>query len=176
MVQGNQGGFIIINRKLIDWKWSDSPSALALWIHLLLLANWKTGYFHGETIQRGSLATSIDALAKETGLSPSTVKRHLNTFESDGQITRKASNRFTIITICKYNEYQDVEYLNQQMNQQMNHNRTNKQSNNNKKKYIKKKDILPEYMTNPEYGETNGNSTNMDNCKPEEIRQFIDSK
>ena len=165
-------GFISIDRRLLEWKYNDKPSAFALWVRLLLMANWKDGYFHGELIPRGSLATSIEALSMSSGLSPSTVKRCLKLFEEDGQITRKTTNRYTIINIVKYSEYQDAEYLNQQMNQQvnqqMNHNRINKQSNKYRKNI--KKDILPGYMT----GEFENDSTPiMDNSEYEELRKLL---
>lgn len=152
MRQENRNGFIVIARQLIDWRYAQFPCALALWIQLIMRANWKDGWFMGEPVPRGSLATSTASLAEQTGMCDSTVRRWLKKFEDDGQITRKATNRFTIINITNYRAFQDIpddrvneqmaeqvnkqmnEQVNNQMTEQVNHNRTKKQSNKETKK------------------------------------------
>lgn len=59
-------GFIVIQRKLLDWQWWDNTNGLGLWIHILVDANWKDGWFMGDRIPRGSFATSIKHLSEET--------------------------------------------------------------------------------------------------------------
>lgn len=154
MRQENRNGFIVIARQLLDWRFAQFPYAVALWVHLIMRANWKDGWFMGERIPRGSLATSTASLAEQTGVSESTVRRWLKKFENDGQITRQATNRFTIINITNYRAFQDIpddrvneqvtEQVNKQMNEQVNnqvteqvnHNRTKKQSNKETKKQV----------------------------------------
>jgi hypothetical protein len=102
------GGFINLYRKLLEWRFAQHPIAVALWIRLLLRANWQDGYFHGREIPRGSLAASAKTLAEETGISENTVRRWLKKFEENGEITTESTNKFTIITIPKYNEYQNA--------------------------------------------------------------------
>ena len=135
----NETGFIVLHRKLLEWKYRQFPCALALWVYLILRANWKPGYFLGIEIPRGSLATSIKALADATGMTSVTVRKWLKVFENDGMITRKSTNRFTIINISKYKDFQDIpeDRVLQQTLQQPLPNRTNKQSNKVTKKQIK---------------------------------------
>lgn len=114
------GNFIKLNRQLLDWRYWYSETAVKLWILILLKANWKDAWFMGQEIPRGSLATSIPNLAIEAGCSESTVRRWLARFEEDGQITRKATNRFTQINVIKYAFYQDVpENMTRQMTEQV---------------------------------------------------------
>ena len=114
-------GFIVIHRKILEWKYAQFPAAVTIWVHLLAMANWKPGFFLGMEIPRGSLATSIGALAKRTGLSESTIRRWLKKFEEDGQIERKVTNRCTIIKISNYAAFQDLpdDEVNNQMTGQM---------------------------------------------------------
>ena len=137
-------GFIVLDRKLLEWQFFRSSAALHLWITILLKANWKEGKLFDETVPRGSLATSVGSLAQLTGLSPSTIKRWLTRFEEAGMIERKATNRWTIIKVLNYSTFQDIgerqvnqrmnQPMNHQMNQRVNHDRTKKQEeqrNNN---------------------------------------------
>ena len=71
----NENGFVKLFRKLIDWKYAQFPNAVALWVHILIRANWKDGYFMGMSVPRGSFATSMQHLADETGMHVNTVKR-----------------------------------------------------------------------------------------------------
>lgn len=163
-------GFIILDRKLLEWRWIDEPKALSLWIHLLLQANWKDGYFHGKKIPRGSLVTSIGALSKSVGESENTIRKYLELFEEDGQIKRTATNKYTLIEIVCYSKYQYQ--IEDQTEDQFEDNRTKKQSNKYKRNY-KRKDILPKYMTE---GEPNADSTELGNTEYEEIRKLLNSE
>lgn len=130
-------GFIVLDRKILDWRYQDSPTAFAIWIHILLMANWKDGYFLGEMIPRGSLATSYAHLADDIGVDPKTLRKWLDRFESAGMIERKSTNRFTIIKVLNYSTFQGLpvegypqrtpERIPQQTPQRVPHNRTKKQ-------------------------------------------------
>lgn len=104
-------GFITLHRKILDnpiWK---NSQIVHLFLTLLLWANHeeKKTLFNGkvETIKRGQLITGRLALAKKTGISPNTIKDHLSILQNLGIITKKSTNKFTLITIVKYSEYQD---------------------------------------------------------------------
>lgn len=100
-------GFIVLDRGLIEWRYNQNPQALALWVRILLKANWSDGYFLGQKIERGQLATSIQNLAYESGMHPNTVRHWLKKFEEDQQITLKSTNRYTLISVINYAKYQD---------------------------------------------------------------------
>ena len=147
-------GFITLSRQLLDWRFAQFPYALALWVHLIMRANWRDGWFMGERIPRGSLATSMASLAEQTGMEVHTVRKWLKRFEEDGQITRKTTNRFTIINITNYRAFQDIpeEWYSKQRSEQngeqssnqdseqtgeqSSNNRTKKQSNKETKKQV----------------------------------------
>ena len=147
----NENGFIVLHRKIVNWKYYQNDSGFRLWIHILLRANWKDGYFKGKLIPRGSLATSLPSLASETGLSESTVRRWLKRLENDGQIVNEVNSQFRVIKVVNYNAFQDIpkEGVNSQMNSLVNSqvnslvtpDRTNKQSNKetNIKESVKRK-------------------------------------
>ena len=101
-------GFIVIDRKMLEWKFAQHPYAVALWTHILLKANWRDGWFMGTAIPRGSFATSLPNLASETGMDVSTVRKWLKRFEENKQIEQKVTNRFRVIKVLNYSAYQDI--------------------------------------------------------------------
>ena len=99
-------GWIKLHSKMLSWGWMNIPEMVALWVHILLSANYKEMEWHGEKFEAGSFPTSIDKLAKETGLSPRTVRTCINRLKSTNEITIKATNKGTKIIVNKWEEYQ----------------------------------------------------------------------
>lgn len=125
--------WIKIHNKLLDWEWASCPETMALWIHILLRANYEDKRWQGITIPRGSFVTSVDNLASTTGLSAQQVRTSLKRLISTSEITSKSTNRFTIITVCKYDSYQlNEESINKQINEPNNNQATNEQQTDNK--------------------------------------------
>lgn len=102
-------GWIKLHTKFLEWEWADDPNMVSLFIHLLLMVNYKDKEWHGVTIERGQLATSYDKLKAATGLSVRSLRTCLAKLEQTGEIERKSTKQFTIITICKYESYQDCD-------------------------------------------------------------------
>ena len=140
------GNYIKLNRQLLEWRYWYSETAVKLWILILMKANWKDGWFMGDRIPRGSFATSISTLADECGKCPTTIKKWLNRFEEDGQITRRVTNRYTQIIVVNYGFFQDLpdkgdqqgdqrsdHQGNQQGDQRSDHNRRSKEREELKK-------------------------------------------
>jgi len=102
------GGFIKINRQITDWRWWGNPNAMAIWLYILVNANWADGYWHqGDiVVHRGELATSQATMAKELKLNRRTVHRYLVEFEKAGQITMTVHSKLTLIKVLKYDTYQ----------------------------------------------------------------------
>ena len=120
--------WIKIHTKLLDWEWASCPETMALWIHILLRANYEDKRWHGIMIPRGSLVTGRKELAKNTGLSEQQVRTSLNRLISTNEITISSTNKFSIVTICKYDDYQMVENgINQEDNQDSNQRATSNQ-------------------------------------------------
>lgn len=101
------GGFITIHRQLLNWGWYKNTNTKAVFLHLLLKANYKALVFEGRRVERGQLVTSLPSLASELGMTIRQVRGSLEHLISTGEVTSKAYPRYRIITIVKYNDYQD---------------------------------------------------------------------
>ena len=103
----NDEGYIKIHRKILSWEWYTDTNTLRVFIHCLLMANWKDGRFMGQDIPRGSFATSYPQMAKQTKLSIQNVRTAINHLKSTGELTVKKTPKFSIITVVNYCMYQD---------------------------------------------------------------------
>jgi biotin operon repressor len=101
-------GWIKIHRKFMTWEWYDDINTKVLFIHLLLTVNFEDKKWRGQAVKRGERITSLAHLAEETGLSVQQVRTSIKKLKSTCEVTSRATSRFTLISICKYNEYQDV--------------------------------------------------------------------
>ncbi|MCI6265829.1 MAG: DnaD domain protein [Erysipelotrichaceae bacterium] len=127
----DNSGFIVIHRKILDWEWYGDTNTVRLFIHCLLKANWENKQWQGIEIKRGSFVTGRKILAKETGLSEQQVRTSLNKLISTNEITKRTTNKYTVLTINNYCKYQD--YNQQITNNQPTNNQqitTTKQLNN----------------------------------------------
>lgn len=103
------GGWIKIHTKLLEWEWASCPETMALWLHILLNANYEDKRWRGTVIPRGSFVTSISSLSSSSGLSVKQVRTSLQRLVSTNEIVLKATNKNTMISVCKYDTYQVVE-------------------------------------------------------------------
>ena len=115
-------GWIKLHRKITEWEWYKSPSVRCIFIHLLLTANTKDKRYKGHVIKRGQVLTSASRLAQENGVGLNTAKRSLKKLEETGEIKKEHLMNGSLITIFRYEQYQDIEYLGQPMGQPMGHN------------------------------------------------------
>ena len=99
-------GFIVIDRRIQDWKWWGNTNAMSIWLYLLVGANWKDGYWHGIEVKRGSLITSKAKMAEMLRMNRRTIDHWLNVFADAGQITYQCTSNYTAITIVNYDKYQ----------------------------------------------------------------------
>lgn len=134
-------GWIKLHRKILDWEWFTSPSTLQLFIYLLLRANKEDKKWRGILIKRGLLVTSVATISEETQLSTQQVRTSLNRLKSTNEITSKTTNRFTLVTVCKYESYQLYEEVEQQTKQQALQQTNNKQITNKQQQLKNNKNI-----------------------------------
>lgn len=104
---GGNGGYIRLHRQILKWEWWSNPNTFRLFLYLLLKANYCDLRFEGKVIRRGQLITSLPKLAKETSLSVQQVRTSLLKLISTGEITDSSTRHYRIITIVKYDEYQN---------------------------------------------------------------------
>jgi hypothetical protein len=133
----NQQGWIKLHRQILEWEWYSDNNCFRLFIHLLLKANHKEKRFKGIELKVGSIVTSRDLLARETGLSSQQIRTALTKLISTNEITSDTSSQGTIIQIVSYEKYQvstnEITNEQQTINQQST---TNKNDKNNKEIYI----------------------------------------
>ena len=131
-------GWIKIHRCMMDnpLYHSEPFNRTHAWIDLLLLANSNDNFFYKRgirvNIQRGQIGHDADTLAKRWKWSRGKVERYLTMLESDGMIVRQKSNVTTLISICKYDDYQANDKANSKANNKANGHQTVKQTDTNK--------------------------------------------
>ena len=138
----SNGGWVKLHRSILEWEWWDEPNTTRLFIYCILKANPADKQWHGQTIERGSFVTSINTLAKDTGMTVQQTRTALNRLISTNNLTSKSTNKITKITICGYERYQEVQQTKQQANQQTlqqtdNKPITNQQQTNNNNEEVK---------------------------------------
>lgn len=111
-----EGGFIKLSRKLLTWEWYTDEKTKAVFLHCLLMANWKDGRYRGYEVPRGSFVTGRKKLSKELKISEQSIRTALSHLELTNEITIKRYSKFSIITVVKYDDYQAI---NQQTNQEL---------------------------------------------------------
>lgn len=104
--------YIKLSRKITEWEWYSDINVSRLFIHILISVNWKDGRFQGVEIPRGSVATSYNSLASQTGLSVMQVRTAIKKLNLTGEITVKQHPKFSVITVNNYNTYQSDNKVN----------------------------------------------------------------
>lgn len=124
-------GWIKIHRKFLDWEWFNKSEAVHLFVYMLLKANHKDGKWQGIEVKRGQFVSSLGNISSATGISIQTIRTILKKLEKTNEIELKSTSQFTIVTICKYECYQDQE---EDTNKPLTNNQqtTNKQLTTNK--------------------------------------------
>lgn len=156
-------GWIKLHRKFINWEWYDEPTVKSVFIDLILNANHQATAWHGHEIEKGSFVTSVADIAARNGLTTQQVRSALKKLEKTGEISKKATNKNTLIIVLGYAKYQDLIDTEQQTN---NKQTTNKQQTNNKQ------------TTNSLYNKNEKNEKNEENeeniHKRETIKETTD--
>jgi hypothetical protein len=101
-------GYIKLWRKLLEWEWFQEPNMVHLWIYLLLAANYKKSKWQGEDIEIGQLITGLKSLNVHTGISIQSLRTCLERLKSTGEITIRPTNKYSIVTIVKYDYYAGI--------------------------------------------------------------------
>ena len=94
-------GFIKLSRNIESWEFRSDPLAMALWINLLLMAEWKDS----EETKAGELVVSTRNLTEITGISRNYVHKLIKLFEEAGQVKVEATQQGTKITLLNYSKY-----------------------------------------------------------------------
>lgn len=137
-------GYVKVFRKLKAWGWYQDYVVKDVFIHLLLSANFVTTTWNGRTLKKGQLVTSTVQLAAELGFSRQQVRTAINKLKSTSEITTESTNKYTVITIVNWRDYQsDTNFsTNTLTNTATNEQPTiNQQSTNNQPQYKNRENI-----------------------------------
>ena len=98
--------FIKLDRNILDWGWYTDANTFRVFVHLLLKANIKEHYFKGTLIERGSVATSYESIAKSLKLTIRQTRTAIDHLKMTHEVTTKNCGSFLLVSILSYDRYQ----------------------------------------------------------------------
>ena len=120
--------WVKLHRNIVDWEWFDDKNALKLLIYLNVKVNIVDKQWKGITVKRGSLVTGKYSITEDLGISVQQYRTALKKLVQSGEIVKKATNAYTILTLTKWEKMQH--------DQQTDNKRiTNEQQTDNKRIY-----------------------------------------
>lgn len=102
----NLNGFIKLHRKIMAWEWYNDNVVKAVFLHLLLNAHYEPCTRQNRIILPGQLLVGRRRLAAELNLSEQQVRTALKRLQETGEISCISTNRYTLISLVNWNEYQ----------------------------------------------------------------------
>lgn len=139
-------GWIKLWRQFYKWEWFDDSHTVHLFIFLLLRASHKNTRYRGFEIRRGQVVFGLNATSKITKISVRSIRTSLNRLISTGEVTRRTTNQFSIITLCNYDAYQSTDNKNDIQNDSQTAFQTtsNRQASDNIQEYknVRSKEVV----------------------------------
>ena len=112
-------GWIKLHRCLLDDAVCQKSAYFHLWVTLLLMAaHTDREFIFNNRIQKlkpGQLITGRKKLSKLTGIPEMTIEHILKLFVNSGRIQQQKNNKFRVITITKWEDYQHTEIVQHQI-------------------------------------------------------------
>ncbi len=107
-------GAVLVARAITNSSlWTMRSEDRILAITCICMANWRPkSWFDGErstSLERGQFITSLENLAEAAKLTIRSVRTSLKNLEKVGFLTRKVTQRWTLVSVCKYDHYQKME-------------------------------------------------------------------
>ena len=175
-------GYILIHRKLLNWQWYKDSNTLHLFIDLLLDANYEDSKVGFQVVKRGQCLTSLKRIHENTGLTYREIRTSLDKLQKSGEIDKQTTNKYSIITINKYNDYQNIDKQTTNKRQTNDNIKINIIKNNKNNKEIKEKYIKRKYgsfenieLTDEEYQKLKDRFSDYEE-KIENLSSYIASK
>lgn len=106
-IENKEKGFIKVYRTMMSWEWWDDINTFRLFMTILISVNWQDKKWRGRKIPRGSMFTSINSLAKMSGLTVRQTRTTLNHLISTNEVTSKVTKDGRLISVVNYDFYQD---------------------------------------------------------------------
>jgi len=143
-------GYVKLWRKFTETSFFKNSHCVHLAIYLLMDCNHepKKFIFNGkeETCNRGQTVTGLNKMSFATGISIRSLRTSLDILANVGFLTSKTTNKFRVITIGKYNDYQDKPTSNLTIKRQSNDNQTTTNKNDKNDKNDKNKELYIEFL------------------------------
>jgi hypothetical protein len=129
-----QRGYIKLWRKSLDSEWLSNHVLWCFWCWCLLKATHKpieqlVGYQKVQ-LEPGQFVFGIHKASRAINASPQQIRTCLRSLEILGNLTKKSTNKYSIISIVNWDSYQQTEIIN---NNQLNNQLTNEQQATNYK-------------------------------------------
>lgn len=134
-------GWIKLHRKMTEWEWYTDHNTFILFMHLLLTVNYEDTRYRGHEVPRGARVVGRLKLSEETGLSEQQLRTSINKLKSTGEITIKATNKFSVLTVCNFDKYQAMDLCEQPAKQPASQPTSNQQVTTSKEVKKEKKEI-----------------------------------
>lgn len=98
--------FIKLFRSILTWGWYKDTNTFRVFMHILLKAQYYPSEYKGEQIKAGECVFGRKAWSKELGLSEQQIRTAISHLQSTNEITIRATNRFSIISVVKWDFWQ----------------------------------------------------------------------
>lgn len=99
--------WIKLDRNITGWRWIHDPIVLAIWVQLLIRANYKDVPIGDDIVRRGEVYISKEILASEIGITIKQLRTGLRKLEQTGEIrATKKIGKIVVISILCYDRYQ----------------------------------------------------------------------
>lgn len=102
----NNTTYVKLFRKMLTWEWYGDTNTTRVFLHILLNVNYEPSRYRGHEIGAGECVFGRKKWAKELGLSERQVRTALEHLKSTNEVTTKATNKFTIIHLEKWEFWQ----------------------------------------------------------------------
>ena len=99
-------GFIMLPRDFMSWRWYHDANTMRIFLHLVMSANYTEHDFEGITVHWGQVVTSYPSLAAKLRLSEQQVRTAFKHLKATGDISVKATSKFSVITINSFERFQ----------------------------------------------------------------------
>lgn len=103
-----EGGWVKLYRSIRKWEWWEDINCYRLFTYCFMTANTAPRRWKGVWVGRGSFVTSYARLSSETALTVREVRTALEHLKSTNELTSRTTNRYTVITVCNYDRYQEA--------------------------------------------------------------------
>lgn len=143
-------GFIKLHRKLVAWGWYQDYVVKDVFLHLLLTASFKDTPWKDTVLKKGQVVIGTQKLADELGFSRQQVRTALSKLKSTNEITIESTNKYSVVTIVNWNDYQCDDSTNQPKNQPKQQQTNNQQITNNQPHRKKEENRRSKKETNKE--------------------------